>query len=103
MAASWVVQGFDGIKSIFAVRLSTEISEGDVGQILQRLASQHLTSSEIVGASLHRSHRGYRPLLELRRENPLRTILSVGENPHYVASVHTDQEISEMDIEFSSL
>ncbi len=103
MAASWIIQGYDGLKPIFAAKLSTVLSEREVEQLLQRLASRHLTHAEIVSSSLRKRQKGYRPLLEVTRERRVRTILSAGENPHYIASIHTDAEIAEMDLNFVSL
>lgn len=99
----WVVIGLDGLAPMFAAKLSTGLSEGEIGTILQRLASAHLTPAEILSASLRKRQKGYRPLLEVRRESRQRTILSVGENPHYIASIHSDAEIADMDLEFVTL
>jgi hypothetical protein len=40
------------------------LSEGEMTSLLQRLAAQHLTSDEIVNASLRRNAKSYAPLLE---------------------------------------
>ena len=93
---AWLIQCFDGLQLRFSRRLSSALSEREIGALLQRLHSRDLSCNEIVSSSLRKSWNGYSSLLEIRREPRDRVILSVGTNPHYVASQHTEYEFEDI-------
>ncbi|PND22328.1 hypothetical protein CN934_05250 [Ensifer sp. MMN_5] len=94
---AWLIQAYDGLNLLFSFKVSSSLSEGEVGALLQRLASRHLTPKEILNASTRRRMKGHNGLLEIRREQRERIILSVGEDPHYIASLHTEEEFADFD------
>jgi hypothetical protein len=95
----WKIVGYDGTKKFFERVLPLgSLSEGEMTSLLQRLAAQHLTSDEIVNASLRRNAKSYAPLLEPQQEArppPSRFSITVGLSPNYVASVWTADEFGE--------
>jgi hypothetical protein len=93
----WLVQGYDGTRQIFRTKLSPVLSEREIGTLLQRLSARDLSLKEIVSASLRKSMKGYHPFLEIKRELGRKIILSVGVNPHYIASQHTEHELKDME------
>ena len=95
---TWLIQGFDGVEQLLQERISSALSEKEAGALLQRLAARHLLPAEIIGASLRRGMKGYNTLLAINREPRERVILSVGANPHYIASLHTEYELQELDV-----
>jgi hypothetical protein len=94
----WLVQRYDGLERTFRTTLPVGyLTDVEMIALLKRLAAKELTTGEVIAASLRKSARNYVPLLEVRRESRSRLILSVGENPHYVASVHTEAELRDID------
>lgn len=93
---NWLIQGYNSLDRLFAYKVSPALSEVEVGALLQRLAARDLSPTEIVGASVRKGMRSYNALLEVRKEHRERTILSVGENPHYIASLHSEAELADM-------
>ena len=95
----WKIVGYDGTKKFFERVLPLgSLSEGEMTTLLQRLAAQHLTSDEIVNASLRRNAKSYAPLLEPQQEArppPSRFSITVGLSTNYVASVWTADEFGE--------
>ena len=89
----WLIQGYDGLTLIFKKQLTIAFTEHEISHILKRLVSKNLTANEILLSSKRKNMKGYLPLLEVRRENRERLTLSIGENPHYIASVHTLGEV----------
>lgn len=93
---AWLIQGYDGLEAIFEMEVSIALSEREIRSLLQHLAARHLTPQEIVAASLRSRMNGYVSLLEVSRENRTRVILSCGQNPHYVASIHNEFELRQI-------
>jgi hypothetical protein len=96
---SWLIQGYDGLTPIFRRKLSSALSVKEVSALLQRLAARDLSVSEVINASLRRSMRSHNAALQVRREHRNRTTLACGENPHYVASLHTEYELRDPHME----
>jgi len=96
---SWLIQGYDGLTPIFRRKLSAALGEKEVTALLQRLAARDLSISEVIDASLRRQMKAYSPALQVSREPRARTILSCGENPHYIASLHTEHEFRDPQME----
>jgi hypothetical protein len=92
---SWLVQGYDGLEPIFQRKLPSSMSEKEIGALLQRLAARDLSVSETINASLRKGMRARSSALEVKREHRQRFILSCGENPHYIASLHTEDEFAD--------
>jgi hypothetical protein len=63
------------------------LSAEEIATMLQRLASRHLTDSEIVAASLRRKSKGYSSLLDPRIDKAAEkgVTVTVGSDPYYVA------------------
>ena len=95
---SWLIQEYDSLNLVASYKLSTVFGEGEIEAILQRLASRYLTGSEIISASKRKNMKGYSPHLHVKRENRNRVIMSVGSNPHFIASLHTDEEFNDIDL-----
>ncbi len=95
---SWLIQGYDGLQPLFQKKLSSSLSEKEVIGLLQRLAARDLSIEEVIRASLRRSMKPYSSALQVKREPRERTILSCGENPHYIASLHTEYEFQDPDM-----
>ncbi|MDX0467454.1 MULTISPECIES: hypothetical protein [Sinorhizobium] len=93
---TWLIQAYDGLNLLFSFEVSVALSEGEIGSLLQRLASRDLTPHEVLHASTRKRMKGYNGLLEVRKEQRDRIILSVGENPHYIASLHNDTELADI-------
>lgn len=91
------MQGYDGLRPIFKFKLSPALGEKEIGTLLQRFVCRDLTPLEIVNASLRKRMKGHSSFLNVARERGSRVILSVGSNPHYVASQHTAFEFRDMD------
>jgi hypothetical protein len=100
---AWLIQGYDGKEQTFTARLSIAMSTTEITQLLRCLASQHLTSEEIVASSLRKRSKAYRALLEVREGDGKRTTLTAGKNPYYTASVYPEAELEAMDVSFSAL
>ncbi|TIO11328.1 MAG: hypothetical protein E5X96_13600 [Mesorhizobium sp.] len=81
---------------MFQRRFSPVFSEREIAALLQRLAARDLSVADVFNASLRRSMKEYSPFLEVKRESGPRVVLSCGENPHYIASMHTDVELEEI-------
>jgi hypothetical protein len=95
----WKIEGYDGAQQIFEKTLPLSFcSEDQMIELLQRLAARNLTLDEIVRASLRPNSTEYAPLLEAHRQaraSPAdRFSIVVGVNPHYVASIWTEEERS---------
>ncbi|ACT59954.1 hypothetical protein [Hirschia baltica] len=85
----WQIEGFDGTKSIFKIRVPVHLlGEKQAEEVLRRLVSQHLSKDEIIGASLNRKDKRS-TLLDVKRTS-LPFVLSCGENPFYVARIETE-------------
>lgn len=93
---AWLIQGFDGLKPMFRFKLSRVMTEPEIVALLQRLASRDLTVSEVVYSSVRKGMSTHADLLQVRKETRPRVVLSVGNNPHYVASAHTEAEFADM-------
>ena len=100
---AWLIEGYDGVQAFFIARLSIALSMDEISQILQRLASRHLTDAEIVAASLRKRSKAYTPLLEVKADPEGTMIVSVGENLHYIASIRPETELNNMNVSFSAL
>ena len=79
----WVIEGYDGTERIAYLELP-RISNTEVAELLKRLASRHLSVGEIVASSLRRGMRVRATLLD---ESSTPTTITVGQNPHYIATI----------------
>jgi hypothetical protein len=92
----WKIVGYHSTKKMFETTLPAgALSEPEMIVLLQRLAATHLTPDEIVSASLRKSSRRYAALLEPQVDSrpPGRFSVTVGLNPHYVASIWRSDEL----------
>jgi hypothetical protein len=84
----WRVQGFDSDKVVLQETIGYESStEAEIIALLQRLASKHLADHEIINASRRKGDVGYSSELEPTIDRSSQLNISVGSNPHFVASV----------------
>jgi hypothetical protein len=90
----WIVEGFDGTKSIFRETLAKGKTwpEPRIIELLRRLVCRHLTASDVISGSLPPQDRFYSSVLKDSRGNNGRITLTVGENPYYVASLYQADE-----------
>ena len=91
----WSIRGYDSTETIYERVVPFGcLSERQVIALLQRLASRHLDEDEVTDSSLKRNSKAYRALLEPHCDvvNATRVMISVGENPYYVASVWEQQD-----------
>lgn len=89
----WLIQAYDGLTLVASRFLPGFIAEKRIEVLLQCLAARDLTMNEVMGSFEKRGRAGF---LEVRREARERIILSTGENPHYIASLHTPAEIEDI-------
>jgi hypothetical protein len=93
----WKIVGYDGTKKLFERLLPLGcLSEVEMTNLLQRLASADLTPDEVINASLRRNAKSYASLLEPQQEGspPARRFsISVGLSRNYVASVWKADEL----------
>lgn len=88
----WVIQGYDSLKLTFRhVAPFGSFRARQIESVLQQLAARHLEPAEIIGGhllqvSIDDGH--------VRGHRVGRYAVSCGENPHYVASVWTEQELA---------
>ena len=83
MARRWHIQGYDRGKVVFDAWASGRLSEGQVGQILARLMSRHLTDREVLEFAL-RSNDKHR-VSELVRSTNEGLMTLLGGSDHYTA------------------
>ena len=84
----WRIQGFDGDKLLIQETMGYEsFTEAEIIALLERLASKYLTEHEIISASRRKGDVGYSCLLEHTIDRSGQLNISVGSNPHFVASV----------------
>ncbi len=94
----WRIEGYDSCVTVFQKTLPFgKLSEAQMVALLQRLAAKHLSDNEIVAASLRPNASGYAPLLDhrvaSRATGAARYMISIGTNPHYVASIWRGYEL----------
>jgi len=90
----WKIEGYDSTNKTFERVLPYSfLTKKYVIALMQRLSARHLDEDEIVSSSLRPKAPGYTQLLEPRAGRGGRHTISVGENPHYVASVWRDDEL----------
>ncbi|MFH1795139.1 MAG: hypothetical protein ABIK36_16275 [Pseudomonadota bacterium] len=94
---AWLIQGFDGNRRTLRRRVSSAVSDREIKALLQRLVSRHLNVNEVIAGSLRKSMKAYSPVLQVSTEPRHRTIYWCGENPHYIASFHTDYEWQDLE------
>lgn len=91
----WVITATDYDDEIEKFSVATSlITEAGIIALLQRLASRHLTTGEVLHASMKKTKIAYMELLEPTKKNkPRRTIsVGVGSCPKYVAAIFEDHE-----------
>lgn len=95
----WRIAGFDGLKPILKATIPYgTVTPKEMRHLLQRLAAQHLTPREIIACSMRRGSRDRLPFLDVTEESDERKfVLSVGQDPHFVASVHTSAQLADLD------
>ncbi len=80
---AWRVQGYDGDRQILEQIVSIEeMSAAGVAEHLKRLASQNLTPEETAALEV-----------SVDETHGRRMTITVGENPHYVASLWRKDEL----------
>ena len=84
----WKIEGRKGAKTFWEQELPGSLGKKRIIALLQRLAARHLAEHEIVACSLRPRDSGYHSLLEPLIDSRVagRGSISVGNNPHYVAS-----------------
>ncbi len=90
----WVINGYDGTAIVFEKRLlGAALTDTTAGVLLQRLAVRNLDDDEIIDASLRAKAKGYRGLLEIRREagGHRRGALTVGDQHLYFTAMKVIQ------------
>jgi hypothetical protein len=95
----WRIEGYDRARRVFEKTLAFgALSEPQMVVLLQRLASRHLGDNEIIASSLRRNVSGCASHLEhrvgSRATGEKRYTISVGLDPHYVASVWQNDELA---------
>jgi hypothetical protein len=87
MTPMWEIKGYDSSKEILADEVPGSMSVDEVSAILERLMCRDLNPHQIVSASVRRNYKRYAPLLEVHIDRMAEkgTIITAGENPHYVA------------------
>ncbi len=92
----WKIEGYDGLDRRFErVLPMSSLTASGVVALLQRLFATHLDLDEIVSSSLRQKAEGYTSHLESKVcQVGRRPTITVGENPHYVASVWQHDELS---------
>jgi hypothetical protein len=89
----WVVEGFDGLtKTTKHVLPASSWPEPWIISLLQRLVCRHLSEGDILDASRLPRDQFCSSILKEKRHKGKRTIIGVGENPHYVASLYEADE-----------
>jgi hypothetical protein len=85
---TWVIEGFDGSTRFFQQILSeTFLPDARITALLQRLLSRHLTEKDIIDGSTTLRDPFHNPIFATRREIIDGGVsITVGENPHYVAT-----------------
>ena len=83
---SWKIEGREGAELFWEQELPGSLGEKRIIELLQRLASRHLTEDEIVSCSLPQKSSCYRPLLEPQIDAKGRGPICVGGNPFYFAT-----------------
>ena len=84
----WRIEGFDSHKLLIQETMGYEsLTEAEIIALLQRLASKYLTEHEIISASRRKGDVGYASFLEPTIDRSGQLNISVGCNPHFVASV----------------
>jgi hypothetical protein len=85
----WVIEGFDGSKSVFRTTLPKGDSWPDprIIELLRRLVSRRLSEDDVINASRVPRDQFYNPVLKDRRSSKGRLTITVGENPFYVATL----------------
>ena len=81
--AVWKIQGWDSTEKIFEIDAPGNLERSEVVRILQRLACQHLSPREIVGASVRSNHRIRNNLLQPIGQSG--GSVHIGQNPYYIA------------------
>ena len=87
-SGNWKIEGREGSNTFWEQELPGSLGEKRIILLLQRLAARHLAEHEIVACSLRPRDSGYHSLLEPQIDSRVagRGSISVGNNPHYVAS-----------------
>lgn len=81
----WRIAGYDGKDEIFSQSIP-DMTAPEVKVLLQRLASRHLTASEVVSASLRNGMKGHAPHLEVAYTGVTQFgLMTTGTDFHYTA------------------
>jgi hypothetical protein len=84
----WRINGYVGLKPLMEDTLGfNAFSEEGMIALLQRLVCKHLEIHEIINASLKEHSAGYGPELKPNNDRSGKLTISVGTNPHYVATI----------------
>src|SRR5580704_16676453 len=88
IARTWLIEGFDGTTCFFQQTLpETFLPDTRIIALLQRLLSRHLTAKDIIGGSTTLRDPFHNPIFTTRREIvDGRVSITIGENPHYIAT-----------------
>jgi hypothetical protein len=86
--AKVAINGYVGLKPLMQDTLGfNAFSEEGMIALLQRLVCKHLEIHEIINASLKEHSAGYGPELKPNNDRSGKLTISVGTNPHYVATI----------------
>ncbi len=78
----WKISGWDSTTKIMETTMPGHMEPAEITKALERLVSRHLSTSEIIAASLRRNAKGCASHLEpIGYGFPIH----VGSNPYYVA------------------
>jgi hypothetical protein len=93
----WIVEGYDGTRLLERETLAqSRWPEPRITELLRRLVSRHLTFSDVVDGSRAPRDQFYNLVLKDHRDTSgKRLTISVGENPHYIASLWQADELDE--------
>lgn len=88
MKRVWKIELLDGMNTIGVWEVSRQLTEKEIGTLMQRLVCSRSDANDIVAASLRKNMRGHSALLECRRDRGAEHYaLMCGENPHCIATV----------------
>jgi hypothetical protein len=89
----WQIDGWDSTSRIFGMSVPFGyLSERAVEHLLQILVAKNgLSNEEMVAACCNRRACIRSSLLEVQRSSQPPFALRCGENPHFIATVHTDR------------
>jgi len=83
----WRIEGFDGTNNFYKKDVPHHLfSDKQIKELLRRLASRHLTETEIIDASGNRA-KNRNSLLEIRKNQKIPVVIVCGENPFYSAKI----------------